>query len=105
MKSLKSRIDSLAYPTAWNYIKLRESIGFEQVFVDRVKTLATLYGLEFNPSPSHGKLCVQYLCILNTVIRDIDRSRDIDDSFADYLIENLENRTEFNNAMSVLKFE
>jgi len=84
---------------------LRESVSFEQVFVDRVKTLATLYGLEFDPSATHGKLCSQYLCILNTVIRDIVRSRDIDDSFADFLLGNLENRTEFNNAISILKFE
>jgi hypothetical protein len=105
LKSVKSRIDILAYPTAWNYIKLKESVSFEQVFVDRVKNLATIYGLEFDLSASRAKLCAQYLCILNTVIRDIVRSRDIDDSFADFLLGNLENRTEFNNAISILKFD
>lgn len=102
---LKSRIDALTYPTIWNYIKLKESASFEQVFVNRVQNLAVLYGLEFNPSAKNDTLLYQYLCIIKTVIRDIVRSRDIDDSFADYLLENLENRTMFINTISVLKFD
>jgi hypothetical protein len=102
---LKTRIDALTYPTIWNYIKLKEGGNFEQVFTNRVKTLALLYGLSFNPAARHDVLLEQYLCIIKTVIRDIVRSREIDDSFADYLIGNLENRTEFINTISVLKFE
>lgn len=105
LKSLKSRIDVLAYPTVWNYIKLRESASFEQVFVNRVKILATLYGLDFDPLVSNERLCYQYLCIIKTVIRDIVRSRDIDDSLACFLLENLENRSVFTNTLSILKFE
>jgi len=102
---LRTRIDALTYPTIWNYIKLKECANFEQVFVHRVKTLALLYGLVFNPTARHDILLEQYIIIIKTVIRDIVRSREIDDSFADYLISNLENRTEFINTISVLKFE
>ncbi len=102
---LKTRIDALTYPTIWNYIKLKECANFEQVFVNRVKTLALLYGLSFNPSARHDILINQYFTIIKTVISDIVRSREIDDSFTDYLISNLENRTEFINTISVLKFE
>lgn len=102
---LKTRIDALVYPTIWNYIKLKECANFEQVFISRVKNLALLYGLEFNHMSSRDSLLYQYLCIIKTVIRDVVRSRDIDDSFADFLLANLENRTEFINTISVLKFE
>ena len=105
LKILKSRIDVISYPTVWNYIKLKESASFEQVFVNRVKSLATLYGLDFDPSTNNERLRGQYLCIINTVIRDIVRSRDIDDHYADFLMANLENRSEFTNGISILKFE
>jgi hypothetical protein len=105
LKILRNRIDILAYPTVWNYIKLKENASFEQVFVNRVKILAILYDLDFDPLLSHERLSYQYLCIIKTVTRDIVRSRDIDDTYADFLLENLENRTAFSNALSILKFE
>jgi len=105
LQILKSRIDALTYPTVWNYIKLKECANFEQIFIDRVKNLALLYGQEFNPNSSHNVLMRQYFSLISTVIRDIVRSREIDDSFAEYLLANLENRTEFINTVSILKFE
>ncbi len=104
MKILKTRIDNLTYPTVWNYIKLQESIEYEQVFTNRAQWLAGTYGLEldFTYKP---KLIEQYFILIKTVIQDIVRSRDIDNSFSDYLISNLHNRSEFISTMGILKFE
>jgi hypothetical protein len=102
---LKKRIDILSYPTTWNYINLKKSPSFIQVFVDRIEKLASFYDLKFDPLESHEKLCNQYLHIIHTVIKDIVKSRDIDASIEEYLLENLENRSEFINALSILKFE
>jgi hypothetical protein len=101
---LKTRIDMLNYPTVWNYIKLKESPDFEQVFVLRVKMLALMYGLEFNENKNPNTLD-EYIRLIKAVITDIIRSRDVDDSLIEYLLENLSNRSEFVNCMSILKFE
>ena len=102
---LKKRIDILSYPTTWNYINLKMSPSFKQIFAERVIKLASFYDLEFDPLESQEKLCNQYLHIIQTVINDIVKSRDIDASVEEYLLENLENRSEFINALSILKFE
>lgn len=103
---IKTRIDIVSYPLVWNYIKLKESKDFEQIGLDKIKLLAIIYQVEFDiTSKDYEYIMFKYNQLIEIVIRDIIRSRDIDDSFADFLLANLENRTEFINLMSVLKFE
>ena len=104
-KILRSRIDILSYPTIWNYINLKSSNSFVQLYPNTVKRLASLYEIEFSPNEKHDRLLDQYLRVITVVIRDIVRSREIDDEFANYLLENLTNRSEFTNAINILKFE
>ena len=103
---IKTRIDNVSYPLVWNYIKLKESKDFEQIGLDKIKLLASIYQVEFDTSSKNYKYIMsRYNQLIDIVIRDIVMSRDIDDSLVDYLLANLENRTEFINSMSVLKFE
>jgi hypothetical protein len=105
LKILRARIDMIAYPTVWNYVKLKESADFTQLSVNKVEILASSYSVEFNSKNEYNELLEQYFNLIQIVIRDIVRSRDIDDSLADYLLENLENRTNFINSLCLLKFE
>ncbi len=104
LRILRTRMDNLTYPTVWNFIKMQESYDYEQVFVHRAQWLADIYGLELNFS-NRQKLIGQYFALIKTIIQDIVRSRDIDDSFSNYLIANLDNRNEFINTMGILRFE
>lgn len=103
---IKTRIDTVSYPLVWNYIKLKESKDFEQVGLDKVKILAAIYQVDFDISSKNYELIMsRYNQLIEIVIRDIVMSRNIDDGFVEYLLTNLENRTEFTNLMSVLKYE
>ena len=106
LKNLKTRIDLLSYPLVWNYINFKKSIDFERVLVHKIKFLAIIYKIEYDLSNNNYNYILNcYYNIIYCVITDIVRSRRIPDEFIEYLITNLENRFEFTNLMSILKFE
>jgi len=132
LKNLKTRIDLLSYPLVWNYINLKKSIDFERVsnsndshylfnrvsnsndshylfnrvLVHKIKFLAIIYKIEYDLSNNNYNYILNcYYNIIYCVITDIVRSRRIPDEIIECLITNLENRFEFTNLMSILKFE
>jgi hypothetical protein len=106
LTNLKIRIDLLSYPLVWNYINLKKSVDFERVFENKIKFLAIIYKLDYDLSNNDYNYIIKcYYNIILCVITDIVKSRGIPDDFIDYLINNLENRFEFTNLISILKFE
>jgi hypothetical protein len=79
---------------------------FNRVLVHKIKFLAIIYKIEYDLSNNNYNYILNcYYNIIYCVITDIVRSRRIPDEFIEYLITNLENRFEFTNLMSILKFE
>jgi hypothetical protein len=106
LTNLKIRIDLLSYPLVWNYINLKKSVDFERVFENKIKFLAIIYKLDYDLSNNDYNYIIKcYYNIILCVITDIVKSRGIPNEFIDYLITNLENRFEFTNLISILKFE
>ena len=106
LKNLKLRIDLLLYPLVWNYINFKKSIGFERELLHKIKFLAIIYKIEYDLSNNDYNYILNcYYNIIHCVITDIVRSRRIPDEIIECLITNLENRYEFTNLMSILKFE
>ena len=106
LKNLKSRIDLLSYPLVWNYINFKKSIDFERESLHKIKFLAIIYKIEYDLSNNDYNYILNcYYNIIHCVITDIVRSRRIPDEIIQCLITNLENRSEFTNLMSILKFE
>jgi hypothetical protein len=106
LENLKIRIDLLSYPLVWNYINLKKSIDFELIGVNNIKFLAIIYKLEYDLSNSDINYIIKcYYDLIHLVITDIVRSREIPDDFIECFIKNLENRSEFTNLISVLKFK
>ena len=106
LKNLKTRIDLLSYPLVWNYINFKKSIDFERVLVHKIKFLAIIYKIEYDLSNNNYNYIINcYYNIIHCVITDIVRSRRIPDEIIECLLTNLENRFEFTNLMSILKFE
>ena len=102
---LKLRISFLIYPLSWNYMNLFKSEEFIECLSQSVRSHAEIYGIDFNMELSHNDLLLQYEQIIHVTIDDIIKSRNLDPDISKYLFENLHNRNDFINAVSILRFE
>jgi len=81
-------------------------IEFNKFHLYNIGLMSTIYNLEFDVESKDPIYMVKKLEILILIIlKDIISARDLDETFFDYIMNNIHNRNILYETMKILKFE
>ena len=105
---LKFRINMFIYPICYYYEQLIKNIEIEleslQFF--QIGLISTIYNVDFDEDSRDFSYIVEKLGVLITIIlKDIISARELEESFYNYIMTNIHNRSILYETMKVLNFE
>ena len=93
---IKFRIDNLCYPLVYYYTDMPE---FNKFHIEQIKLLSIIYSIDHDDNN-----LIFFKNIIFAIIQDIVQLRKLNSMDHKYLLDNIHNRSIFNQTMSILKF-
>jgi hypothetical protein len=105
---LNNRIDILTYPIMFYYSQLKQNIKFEidKIQLYHISLISNIYNINYDDESINNIYLEQKLEILiNIILKDIIKGRELEDSLYEYIMSILHERKILYETMKILKFE